>query len=55
MTDDDPSPKNPLAPYSPSDTPDVPGTGRTWFALLLAAMLLLGAAYGVLSLLFAGL
>jgi hypothetical protein len=47
----DPDSRNPLSPYYPSETPDVPGNGRTWFALLLAAMLLLGAAYGFLSLL----
>jgi len=47
----DPGSRNPLSPYYPSETPDVPGNGRTWFALLLATMLLLGAAYGFLSLL----
>jgi hypothetical protein len=45
MTDRDPAPKNPLSPYYPSDVPDVPGDGRKWFAILLSAMLLLGAVY----------
>jgi len=45
MTDREPDPKNPLSPYYPSEVPDVPGDGRTWFAVLLSAMLLLGAVY----------
>jgi len=50
MTERDPEPTNPLQPYYPSETPDIPGDGRTWFAILLSIMLLLSAAYGVLSL-----
>jgi hypothetical protein len=52
MSDDDSPQRDPLSPYYPGDVPEVPGNGRTWFAVLIAAMLLLGAAYGVLSLLF---
>jgi len=52
MGDRSPKPKNPLQPYYPSEVPDIPGNGRTWVALLFSALLLLGAAYGVLSLLF---
>ncbi|MFB6191813.1 MAG: hypothetical protein ABEI11_00650 [Haloarculaceae archaeon] len=52
MSGSDPKPKNPLEPYYPSEVPDIPGNGRTWFAVLLSALLLLGAAYGLLSLLF---
>jgi len=51
MSDRDPEPKNPLSPYYPSETPDVPGTGRTWFAVLLVVTLLLGAVYAFLTLL----
>jgi hypothetical protein len=49
MSDGGPDPKNPLAPYYPSETPDVPGNGRRWAAILLAFLLLTGAAYGLLS------
>jgi hypothetical protein len=49
MTDREPEPKNPLSPYYPSSVPDVPGNGRTWVALVLSAMLLLGAVYAMLS------
>ncbi|WP_251330009.1 hypothetical protein [Haloplanus pelagicus] len=51
MTDREPKPKpkTPLSPYYPSDVPDVPGNGRTWVAILLAATLLLGAVYAFLS------
>jgi hypothetical protein len=49
MTDREPDPKNPLSPYYPSAVPDVPGNGRTWVALVLSAMLLLGAVYAMLS------
>ncbi|QLG26564.1 hypothetical protein HUG10_02995 [Halorarum halophilum] len=52
MTDSDPDPNNPLSPYYPSEAPGIPGSGRKWFALLLALMILLGASFGVLSLLF---
>lgn len=52
VSEDDPKPNEPLSPYYPSRVPDVPGSGRTWFALLLTLMMLLGAAYGVLALLF---
>jgi hypothetical protein len=49
--DDPPTPRNPLSPYYPSETPDLPGNGRAWVALLLAAMFLLSAAYGLVALL----
>lgn len=49
VSDSDPKPNNPLSPYFPSETPDVPGGGRRWAAILLAAMMLLGALYGFLS------
>jgi hypothetical protein len=51
MPDREPEPNNPLSPYYPSEVPDVPGSGRRWVAILLAATLLSGAAYGVLTLL----
>lgn len=51
MTDGAPRPNDPLAPYYPSDVPDVPGNGRTWFALLVVLTMLLGAAYQVLAVL----
>jgi len=54
MTDREPEPKNPLSPYYPSEVPDLPGNGRKWVAILLSATLLLGAAYGVLSVLLSG-
>ncbi|SEA06321.1 hypothetical protein SAMN04488065_1648 [Haloplanus vescus] len=50
MSDRDPSSKNPLSPYYPSETPSLPGDGRTWFALLVAGMLLLGVVYTFLTL-----
>jgi hypothetical protein len=50
MSDRDPDTGNPLAPYYPSEVPALPGNGRAWVALALSAMLLLGAAWGVLSL-----
>ena len=50
MPGDDGPRKNPLSPYYPSEVPDVPGDGRTWFAVLIAATLLLGTAYGFLAL-----
>ncbi|MFB6196616.1 MAG: hypothetical protein ABEI80_10625 [Haloplanus sp.] len=50
MPDGDPRPNDPLSPYYPSEVPDVPGDGRTWVALLLAATLLLGAAWGLVTL-----
>jgi len=53
VTDRKPDPNNPLSPYYPSDIPDVPGSGRKWFAVLLSAMLLLGAVYAFLTVLFA--
>ncbi|MFB6123912.1 MAG: hypothetical protein ABEJ78_10700 [Haloferacaceae archaeon] len=46
-----PDPNDPLSPYFPAETPDVPGNGRKWAALLLALLLLVGAGFGVLSLL----
>ncbi|MFB6282041.1 MAG: hypothetical protein ABEH40_08480 [Haloferacaceae archaeon] len=53
MRGDDPDPRNPLGPYYPSELPDVPANGRRWVAVLLSAALLLGAAYGLLSVLLA--
>jgi hypothetical protein len=49
VTERDPTTNNPLSPYYPSDTPDIPGNGRTWFAVLLSVMLLLGAVYAFLT------
>jgi len=49
MTDREPGPNDPLSPYYPSDIPDIPGNGRTWFAILLSATLLLGAVYAFLT------
>lgn len=49
MPDESPDRTNPLSPYYPSETPAVPGDGRTWFALLLAALLLGSAFYAALS------
>lgn len=51
MTDGDPDPENPLSPYYPSEVPSIPGNGRRWVAILLALMLLGGAAVQFLSLL----
>ena len=48
MSPNDEEPNNPLSPYYPSEVPEIPGNGRTWFAILLAAMLLSGAVYGFL-------
>ncbi|WP_435069046.1 hypothetical protein [Haloplanus sp. C73] len=42
---------DPLSPYYPSETPDVPGDGRTWFAVLVVLLLLTGTVYGFLVLL----
>ncbi|RMB12885.1 hypothetical protein [Haloplanus aerogenes] len=50
MSDRDPEPKNPLSPYYPSEVPNVPGDGRTWFAVLAVFTLLLGAVYAFLTL-----
>lgn len=52
MTDDGPTPNDPLSPYSPSEAPAVPGDGRRWFAVLFSVLLLLGAAVGVVEFLF---
>jgi hypothetical protein len=52
MTDSKPEPNNPLSPYYPSDVPDIPASGRTWFAILLALILFLGAAFQFLNILF---
>jgi hypothetical protein len=49
MTDREPEPKNPRSPYYPSSVPDVPGNGRTWVALVLSALSLLGAVYAMRS------
>ena len=51
MVDGAPDGKNPLSPYYPSETPNIPGNGRRWFALLAVLTVVLGAAYTVLSLL----
>lgn len=51
MADSEPRPNNPLGPIYPAELPDVPGDGRTWFALLLLAVILLGAVSGLLALL----
>lgn len=50
MGDRDSDQTNPLSPYYPSETPTLPGNGRTWFALLIAGMLLMGVIYTVLTL-----
>jgi hypothetical protein len=47
VLDGDRDPRNPLAPYYPAEVPDVPGEGRTWFALLVTATLLAGALAAV--------
>lgn len=52
MTDRKPESNNPLSPYYPSDIPDIPGSGRKWFAILLSLMLLLGAVFWVAGVLF---
>lgn len=52
MSDDRPRPNNPLSPYYPSQVPDIPGSGRKWFAILLAMLLLAGAAFQLISVLF---
>lgn len=49
MADEEPRPNNPLSPYYPSDVPSVPGSGRRWFAILFALLLLAGAAFQFLS------
>jgi hypothetical protein len=54
MSDRGPEPNDSLSPYYPSETPSVPGDGRTWFALLLTAALLSGVGYGFASLLVHG-
>lgn len=51
MSDDGSGRNSPLSPYYPSETPDVPGEGRRWTALLLAALLLASACFGFLALL----
>lgn len=52
MTGDAPKPRNPISPYYPSEVPDIPGNGRTWFTVLLGLMLVLGATYWAFSMLF---
>jgi hypothetical protein len=52
VPDRDPAPNDPLSPYDPSNVPDLPGNGRTWFAIVMVLMLLLGGVYSILSLLF---
>lgn len=55
MPDRDPGPKSDeqtvLSPYFPAESPSIPGSGRTWFAILSTMILLLGAVYGLLALL----
>ncbi|MDY6819503.1 MAG: hypothetical protein SVG88_12655 [Halobacteriales archaeon] len=46
---DRPKPNNPLAPYYPAETPSIPGNARTWFAVLMTAILLSGAVYSALA------
>lgn len=43
--------KTVLSPYFPAESPSIPGSGRTWFAILFTVLLLLGAVYGALALL----
>lgn len=45
MPDSDPKSNGPLSPFSPSEVPSLPGNGRRWFAILLAAALLSGPVY----------
>lgn len=52
MVDGEPEPNNPLSPYYPSEVPDIPGSGRTWFAILLSLILLLGAAFQLIEFVF---
>lgn len=52
MSDDGPRRTNPLGPYFPSEVPDLPGRGRRWFAVLLAAMFLLGSLYTLAVMIF---
>ena len=52
MTNGDPERNNPLSPYYPSRVPNLEGNGRKWFALLFVLILLLGAIYTFVSLLF---
>lgn len=47
MTDEGPRRNDPLGPYFPSEVPDLPGRGRRWLAVLLAAMFLFGSLYTV--------
>ncbi|MFC6887841.1 hypothetical protein [Halorubrum trueperi] len=49
MDDNDPKPDNPLSPYYPSEVPDIPGDGRTWFAILLTLILIFGTFYWAVS------
>lgn len=51
MADREPKPRNPLGPYYPSEVPSVPGNARRWLALLLLAVILLGAVLNLLALL----
>jgi hypothetical protein len=48
MTERDPDPNNALAPYYPSEVPEIPGNGRRWFAVLMALLLFSGAIYAFL-------
>ncbi|WP_251341876.1 hypothetical protein [Haloplanus halophilus] len=50
MTGRDSDPST-LVPISPSKVPDVPGNGRTWFAVLMALTLLTGVLFSAAILL----
>ncbi|SDQ49853.1 hypothetical protein [Halopelagius longus] len=45
MGNRDPKSNGPLSPYFPSEVPSLPGNGRRWFAILLAAAFLSGPVY----------
>lgn len=51
MADREPRPNNPLGPYYPAEIPNVPGIARTWFALLIAGLILIWAISRILVLL----
>lgn len=52
MADREPKPNNPLSPYDSAQVPDMPGDARSWFAVLVSVLLVVGMAAGALSLLF---
>lgn len=49
MPDRDLEPNNPLGPYYPSEVPSVPGSGRSWFAVLLVLVMVSSGLYAVVS------